>query len=400
MFKLKYYNAIYLSSQFNFLVYYGTTSINQARFCLLECLELVGGLKTFWVAFQSNVLTDLNITTEGFEDTFEIFQSQLNKKMGIVQLKYNMRNSQQISETIPKGMLETQKTKKHIPHGIHSTAVMGKHTIDIPLDREELMANKANKLHEVLTYAIQVFTKLRTCVVDTKGQQTSQDKSTKMYKRFAVLIEPPLFIGLAKVVGDVLRKILEPQRIFIHPSKFWEGVRNPNEVIYDSFSDENLHILLDGTNDGILVARADECFGMETASLILISTGANADRSFSNTRCSVLRAVEELVVINVVSNYFSVNFDGALQELRFIQCKKGAFLRQCLDCKIEVCTSCLAVCHKGHVVPKQIKRAGGQADEYCMFSKNMQIKRSRGQADQYCMCSKNIDMCKIYSSNA
>ena len=365
---------------------------------MLECLELVGGLKTFWVAFQSNVLTDLNITTESFEDTFEIFQSQLNKKMGIVQLKYNMRNSQQISETIPKGMLETQKTKRHISHGIHSTAVMGKHTIDIPLDREELMANKETKLNEVLNYVIQAFISLRSCVVDNKGP--SQDKSQKMYKRFAVLIEPPLFIELAKVVGDVLRKILEPKSVFIHPSKFWEGVRNPNEVIYDSFSDENLHSLLDGSNDGILVARADECFGMETASLILISTGANADRSFSNTRCGVLRAVEELVVINVVSNYFSVNFDGALQELRFIRCKKGAFLRQCLDCKIEVCTSCLAVCHKEHIVPEKIKRASGQVDEYCMFSKNMQIKRARGQADQCCMCSKNIDMCKIYSSNA
>ena len=104
---------------------------------------------------------------------------------------------------------------------------MGKHTIDIPLDRDELMANKADKQYEVLTYAIQVFISPRTCVVDTKGQQTSQDKSTKMYKRFAVLIEPPLFIGLAKVVGDVLRKILEPQSIFINTTKLWEGVRNP-----------------------------------------------------------------------------------------------------------------------------------------------------------------------------
>ena len=78
---------------------------------------------------------------------------------------------------------------------------MGKHTIDIPLDREELMANKETKLHEVLNYVIQAFISLRTCVVDNKGP--SQDKSQKMYKRFAVLIEPPLFIELAKVVGDV-----------------------------------------------------------------------------------------------------------------------------------------------------------------------------------------------------
>ena len=364
-----------------FLVYYGAESIGHARLCLLECLQFVGVLRIFWVAFQSNVLTDLNITTENFEETFEMFQNQLKYKMIVVQLKYNMRNSQQISETIPKGMLETQKTKMHIPHGIHSTAVMGKHTIDIPLPRDELMANKANKLHEVLNYAVQAFISPRTYVVDTKGQQASQDKSLKTYKRFAVLIEPPLFKELAKVVGDVLRKILEPQSIFIHPSSFLEGVRNPNEVTYDSFSDKNFSSLLDGSNDGILIARADECFGMETASLILISTGANSDRSFSNTRCGVLRAVEELVVINVVSNYFSINFDGALQELRFIRCKKGAFVRQCLDCKIEVCSSCLAVCHKEHIVPKQINRV-------------------RGRADEYCMCSKNIDMCKINSHNA
>ena len=44
-----------------------------------------------------------------------------------------------------------------------------------------------------------------------------------------------------KVVGDVLRNILKPQSIFIHPSTFLEGVRNPNEVIYDSFSDENIY---------------------------------------------------------------------------------------------------------------------------------------------------------------
>ena len=132
-----------------FLVYYGTESINQARLCLLECLKFVGVSKTFWIAFQSNVLTDLNITTENFDETFEMFQNQLEERMDIVQLKYNMRNSQQISETIPMGRLETQKTKMHIPHGIYSTAVMGKHTIDIPLDRDELMENKkmAKQLH-------------------------------------------------------------------------------------------------------------------------------------------------------------------------------------------------------------------------------------------------------------
>ena len=120
-------------------------------------------------------------------------------KISIVHLKYNLRNSRQISGTMPKVRRRTvfvfknQEVETHIPFEIHSSTVMGKSSTHIPVNPDDM--KDYDKLFLLLKFA-------KSLITD----------------RLVVLIEHPLFkTDLVKNVERALMKFVSYEKMFIHP---------------------------------------------------------------------------------------------------------------------------------------------------------------------------------------
>lgn len=296
-------------------------TIDKAEQLLLSCQQWLSSSNIFWVAFQSSCLqcgiSCSVITLDIIRNRLRQFFRELNEEnMATVHLKHNLRNSRHISETSTKlqeSCISSQEVKRHGVHGIHSSTVMGKKSAHIPINTDDV--KDYDKLFEVLKFAINL---------------TS--------KRFVVLIEPPLFKSdLVQNVERALMNIIPNEECFIHPDICNQPAKNVR-----------LEDFLTMANKGILVSRTAECIGMEFVSIILIATGYYSQQCNNNTRCSILRAVESLVIVNVVNEDYFLSIGGALMEQRFLNCTRKRTKWLCEDCQRQVCPPCILACHEGH----------------------------------------------------
>ena len=146
---------------------------------------------------------------------------------------------------------------------------------------------------------------------------------------------------------------------------FYNGDPKEEEKLKDFFNEEQKRYLV----------LEDTLFqGCEAPNVLYLVQGTNCHYGIgSNVRCSCLRAVQNLTIINVMDNDAHDDFtiENVLPCTQFIRCKKviqsGKCGYKCKQCptKYVVCSNCRHGCDKHEHPLKQIEM-GKDEKEVCM----------------------------------
>lgn len=293
----------------------------------------------FWLSFQSNTTADIIDAKATFGPSLQEMKETL-KKNGFIFpiLRANMRNSQPISNvTVNQEGSRYYKMSGQIE--ILTSSVSGQTPLLIPVNQKDVGKRLGNVLKCALTYT------------ETNNQN------------WVVLHDGRTFSS--HEIQNVLCNITN------------NGIQ-----IYDPEKDEetsinNLTHFLNHPKQ-ILVIQDYLFTGCESSNIIYL----NSDRGFVDQpiRCSLLRAVEHLILIFVINNEYGYynNFNGFNLEPTFLKCVNQIETAwKCNTCHIRyLCKSCSIGCHKSHQL-KQVSNRHSIKICQCNASSTCKIYHNR-----------------------
>ena len=326
---------------------------------VLDCNNLLQERNLLWIAFQTNPFGDTCLDVGGFEDSVLKMKNNL-KNMGfhMAALGRNMRNSQQISN-------------------IKVDLVNNRANYDVKLQQEIPHLKSA-------TYGI----------IPTLIPLNERDKETKLEKVIKELINP-LKNNVMVIYDD--QKFNSKEII----TKIQNVKKRTNVFVYDPKEEEDDEIkwideldqFVSHQDQAILVISMGLVAGVESRDVIyLMNCAYNLD---ANTRCTMLRCVQNLSVIGLFDDVYNdfTTFSGFHVNSSFIQCNDKFKGRQrglkCIDCKKQqdlkkkdkeknydenkndflICFDCSFVCHQDHAfeltLPSKIKETKCMCENVC-----------------------------------
>ena len=117
--------------------------------------------------------------------------------------------------------------------------------------------------------------------------------------------------------------------------------------------------------------------GLEGCQIIYCS---DEDDSNESVRCSITRAVADLIIIQRINNKsnFSARFDHVMLEPKYLKCQKSveSDALKCETCGYDtICRSCAYACHKGHSFKDFINSGKSKLKtKMCQCGSNCQLK--------------------------
>ena len=280
---------LYLGSRY----YYDVASVKKAEKFLLDCKRLIGNSSLFWVSFQTNCLADTVRSTFDFNTTFKKMKDKLSHEgFHIVGMSSNMRNAKQIAQLRVDRPGSGYKMKQIIPC-LPPTTVMG--TIPKIIQFDEI--NLKKHLGPAVYQALHLLSKqnAKNCVILHDNDLNS------------FVIKKTLMDELEKGVekegseDDFLNKIkTHPDLIYVYPDYLEEPL-------------DQLEFL--NNPNYILVTHAKYFVGCEAPNVILCVSSSSPSLS---VRCHLMRAVSNLIVIQMIGGGHDLTFNGATVQHAFV----------------------------------------------------------------------------------
>ena len=214
----------------------------------------------FWVAFQSNVLADLNRAKDNFKNAFQQTKEDLSRKGWILPtLDANMRNQVNISNISVgegSGNHAMQSSINKLPSG---SSIVG----EVPLLVQIEQSNWGQKKEGLL----------KKCM-----ERMEQSKAESNNKNVVILLDSP-----PRDIEKALKNVIKNKTIVRYPSSCGSKKQSIDNVI--SFSEQNNHIL---------VTESKYFDGCEASNLIFVSWFPDGVRN------NVMRAVQNLICIQLL----------------------------------------------------------------------------------------------------
>ena len=237
---------------------YDASSVKRAEDFVSNCRRwLESNSKLFWVAFQSNLLSDLSKVEPGFNKSFE--QAKENFSMegwALPMLRSNMRNQVNIGNIkIEKGssLLDMQTSINKLPA---ASSVVG----EVPLLVNVSPSNWPTKKEQILEHTIALMCK-------------------KNDKNIVILYDSDYYF---KDIEKSVRNVVTNKTVLEYPSK--KGGKKQSVQNVHQFAQQKNHIL---------VTNRKYFNGCEASNVLYLSYGDYGIRN-----CS-MRAVQNLITINV-----------------------------------------------------------------------------------------------------
>ena len=157
----------------------------------------------------------------------------------------------------------------------------------------------------------------------------------------------------------------------------------PHEQVFchdtypNNSSKDQLKHYLKQPEDIIPVFNAKLVTGLEGCQIIYCS---DEDDSNESVRCSITRAVADLIIIQRINNKsnFSARFDHVMLEPKYLKCQKSveSDALKCETCGYDtICRSCAYACHKGHFFKDFINSGKSKLKtKMCQCGSNCQLK--------------------------
>ena len=224
-----------------------------------------------WVAFQSNVLSDISRASNDFKQNLDDAKKELSKQHFVLPgLQYNMRNTKQMNnvKVIEHGVYGMQETIQKLECG--NSSVVGEIPIVLKL-KDKKDWNKKKK--EILKHSIELIKK--------RNNKNIVLLHTKYFK--------------SKDIQSVLEEIMENQTILTYPSD--KGKERGKQNIKDFCE----------TPNHILVTRIRYFNGCEAANVIFVNNYYDNE----GVRNQMMRGVENFIFIDVKG---SINVEGMKEE--------------------------------------------------------------------------------------
>ena len=263
--------------------------MKKAEEFIVKCKSLLASdSNLFWVAFQSNVLADMQVNVQDdFQKAFKETKEELEKKGWILPtLEANMRNQVNIANINVEGnSVYARKMQSSINLLPSASSVVGEIPSLVNIESEDWDAKK----EELLRHCIE------------KIQQKSD-------KNIVILHDDhPYFKDLEKT----LKKVIKNKTILTYPSPFQNKpknvqirtlknvIKNKQNLRYPSPSQnkkQNVQNVLDFTiqNNHILVTKYKYFNGCEACNLIYLNS-----TSYSGVRNPLMRASQNVILIQV-----------------------------------------------------------------------------------------------------
>lgn len=231
----------------------------------------------FWISLQSNLLADLSHVTLDFANAIQDFKAEMKTDRWLLpSLHANMRNQKNIANIqVQKGAYagEMQNLIEKLQSG---SSLLG----EVPILFKVRVYDWNIKKNDIIKNCFDLMNK----------------KSTK---NVVVLWDEDY---LLKNVADDIKSVIQDKKVVVYPSK-----QSKKETI------SNVKYFVE-KNGLILVAKNIYVNGCEFPNVIYINWG------YEGVRNSVLRGVENILVVQLVSDY-DANFSGIKEDNRYFEAK-------------------------------------------------------------------------------
>lgn len=325
---------------FSYLDGYGNESIQMAQDFVSRCHRLVKEENLLWVAFQSNTFADMCGVKDGFNTAFTSMMKSLEEEgFHLARLSSNMRNTKEISQV--KVDNETRDWKMNNIMTKLTSSTVGKIPLMILVHKNDF-----------------------DCETQL-GQQAIQHALSSIDKNIENLV---VFHDNTFVTTEIKKRLAQAtsKDIIMYPAK------DSEQSIKDlkRFLVKNKKPVKD---EKILLLHEVFFVGCEASNIIYVTN----DYNNSSARCSILRATQNLIMVNVFSGDYGneFTFKGFNVETKFLRCQNqlqvygyGYECKTCLnknesldeedeeeDAKVSdvvVCKSCKYACHQGHTLKR------------------------------------------------
>ena len=321
--------------------------------------------QNFWIAFQSNVLSDRCAISYDFEWKFKDMMEYLEKQLEyfVPKMHLNMRN--------PREVVEVAKTIESKGHDRNITTI-----IDI------LETWKSS----ITSYLPTIF----PITEDTLNNSYSKvfKHVTEDGKMNVILITDEGHYDCKQIKKSLQECGVEEDDILIHTLQF-----NSSKVTVKNFIRKNR---------GVLICQDDLYSGMEAKWLCYCVSDRDWDR---NLRTNILRACEKLNILycyqdddEAYNNFMSARMDPEF----LVECSKtiNKYAWKCLTCemiakesndevliaksKLLKCKTCIVGCHVGHKFEKARN-----------LKKSVDMKKKKLK----CSCKKHYPCCRFRNTS-
>ena len=307
---------------------YNRSSIGLAEKMILKWSRAISRQRYLWISFQATTLQDVTNTSQKFSDAFRNMQSSF-KENGILMttMTANMRNTRGINEVAKNIQCNVDQfdvsnvLEPGLSKSTHMNTTVPRH---IPVQQHDIQQD----LGKVMVYALEKV---------MKNSLTNK----------CVIIHDKHFES--KTLCDKITELVDVDN----------EANNTNVLVYPQVgvsSEAFIRQFLDGQHN-VLIARDIYITGLEAENVIYCSGGDKKDGSPASVRCNLMRAICNLIVVQVLQPTFTgFDFVAAEVDSKFLSCQvKDEMTWHCHTCSFKICSSCLHACHEGHNIQKRKK---------------------------------------------
>ena len=319
-----------------YLGIYDEESVEKAESFVLKCASLLTDKSLFWLAFQTNALSDITTSNASFGESIMKMKNNLKDNgFHLARLSTNMRNCCEVASIKVSPVGASFKLQMGVEH--LNSATYGAIPNLIPLNNR----NTNSRFKDVLREAL----------------------SLESFDRSILLIHDGRIFD-SNEIANILATFKTEKVFTFDPDLQEEDI---SKLQFEQF--------LSHTYDAVLISHQDYVTGIEACNVIYVMQGnSNVDAML---RCTLLRAVQSLCIIDVFSDssFYLSSLSGFRLNSSYIECTNTFSSNQygliCKDCteymkkalmrkedgeevdafeeKFTICFDCSFDCHQGHV---------------------------------------------------